>query len=271
MLSSRRGVVLRLSAVVVLVLAAVSARAGTVIDVKTVYFDGKRADETSTIAIDANCVRFDGIEAGRKMAIIFRIDEKRGPVCWVIDKGSNTYVEFTRETADKIQARADEARRQFEEQMESAPPKQREQIRKTMEARGDRIPGELAEAQFKRIASGVKLNRWTCTQYEAQVNGRKQEDLWVAAEGDLGLTSSDIRVLREMGLLFSEFSAETNAFFQIGRSAKGGFEGFPVVVVEYKGDAKTERSEVTDVRKLALAPALFELPQDARQQKMYDQ
>ncbi len=255
-----------------LVLTAALARAGTVIDVKTVYFGEKRADETAMIFLDVDRVRFDAIEGGRPMSIVFRIEESDEPLCWVIDKKSNTYIEFTRKSVEQVQSNVGRARQQFDEQMKNASPERREQIKKTMDAARKPVPGELANVQFKKVASGVKLNKWTCTQYEAYEDDEKREDLWTTGEKVLGLTSSDIRVLREMGVLFSKFSTETNAFFQIGTPVgEGGFEGFPVVVVEYRDGTKSEKSEVAAVRKEKLEPAVFELPRGAAQQKIPSQ
>lgn len=245
-------------------LAPVTARAGTVIEVKTVYFGEKRPDEKATIYLDVGRVRFDAIEDERPTMLVFRLGDDRQPLCWVIDAQSKTYDEFTRERVEKMRADADRARRQFEEQTSSSPPDRREQLKKTLEEQGQSIPAPPAKAEYKKVASGVKLGKWTCAQYEAYVNGQKQEDLWTASEDQLGLRAWDIEVLREMGVFFSRFSAETNAFFQVGRTGEGGFEGFPVLVVEYENGVKRERSEVTSVREEKLNSGVFELPPGAR-------
>lgn len=212
---------------------APGARAGTVIDVKTVYFGDKRPAETARIYLDRGCVRFDAVEDGRSTTMIFRIGDKGEPLCWVIDTMSKTYDEFTLKNVEK-----------------NAP------VARTVE--------------FQKIASGVKLGGWVCTQYEAYVKGVKQEDLWTARAEALGLAAADIEVLREMGEFFSRLSAETNAFFEIGRAGEGRFDGFPVVVVEYQNGRKRERSEVTSSRKEALAPSVFELPAGARRRAVLD-
>jgi hypothetical protein len=221
--------------IVFAVLAADPARSGTVVELKTVYFAENRPEETATIYLDEGRVRFDAVEDGRPTTLIFRRGRDGEPLCWVIDKETRAYIEFTDKNAQALRA-------------------------------------EGARAEFKEIASGVKFNRWTCTQYEAYVQGEKQEDLWAAAEKDVGLDAPQIAALREMGDFFSRISTETNAFFEVGRSAnEGGFRGFPVLVVEYRDGRKQERSEVTSVRRESLESSVFELPPGARRQKLMSQ
>jgi hypothetical protein len=245
------------------------AEAGTVIEVQTTYFAEKRPAETARIYLDRGRARFDAIEDGRPTTLIFRVGDDGEPLCWIIDVKNGTYDEYTRDVVDRMSAAGARARQRYEEQLENAPPGRREELKQTIEAQGQTVPEAPADAEFKRIASGVRLGKWTCTQYEAYVRGEKQEDLW-AADETLGLGASDIDVLREMGAFFSRFSMETNAFFQIGRAGEGGFDGFPVVVVEYENGRKRERSEVTSIRHEKLEPNVFEPPAGARQRVFFE-
>lgn len=247
------------------------ARGGTVIDVKTVYFDEKRPEEGATIYFDDNRVRFDAIEGGERLMLVFRRNEKGEPVCWVIDKEKKTYVELNNKSVEDIQAQAERARQIYEDQLRNAPPDQREQIKRTMEAQLGAVGWNRITVTFKKIASGVKLKNWRCTQYESFLNGAKHEDVWTTAAKDIGLAGSDLQVLHEMGDLFSGISSQTNAFFQIGRDVnQGGFEGFPVVVVQYKDGKKYEKSEVTAIRSEKLDKSVFELPQGVEKRKLAD-
>jgi hypothetical protein len=255
--------------VLVAVSAVPAARGGTVVEVKTVYFDEKRADEGATIYFDQDRVRFDAIEGGERLMLVFRLDEKGEPVCWVIHEKEKTYVELNRKNVEEIRMQADRARRTFEEQLRNAPPAQREQLERTMETQLSAMGWNRITVTFNKIASGVKLKKWQCTQYESYINGKKHEDVWAAAEKDLGLSGSDLKTLRQMGDLFSGISSQTNAFFQIGKDVdRGGFAGFPVVVVEYRDGKKYEKSEVTAVRQEKLDPSVFALPEGATQQKL---
>jgi hypothetical protein len=225
------------ASVAVIALCPASSPAGTTIDLKTVHFGEARPDETATIRLGDHSVRFDAIEDGRETILIFRLLENGEPLCWVIDKLSKTYVEL-----------ADEAPGDTEEPSR---------------------PGQ--DAEFRKIASGVIVKDWSCTQYEAYVRGQKQEDLWTTAEKNLGLTAAQVEILRQMGEFFAKISAETNAFFQVGRAREeGGFEGFPVIVVEYENGKKTEKSEVTGVRREKIESDVFELPRGARRRIGFD-
>lgn len=220
---------LRLSAAA-LVLVPAGLRAGTVIEVKTTYFGVSRPDESATIRLDDRGARFDAIEDGRETALIFVLDDHNQPKCWVLDKKSLTYVELSLPDAAEG---------------------------------GPAEPGP--QVQFRKVASGVKIGDRQCVQYESTVRGEKKEDLWTTAAKNLSVTDRQLGILRKMGEFFSRISSETNAFFQVGRPpGEGGFDGFPVLVVEYEGGRKLEKSEVTAARGAAIDPDVFALPKGAR-------
>ena len=74
-----------------------------------------------------------------------------------------------------------------------------------------------------------------------------------------------------MGELFSGISSQTNAFFQVGRNVdQGGFEGFPIVVVQYKDGKKFEKSEVKAIRHQKLDKSVFDLPEGLQERKSGD-
>jgi hypothetical protein len=260
-----------LAALAGLVLAGVATagavRAGTVVEVKTVYFDGKKTDETATIYFDRDRVRFDASEGGRRVVLIARRSAKGETICWVIDNQNKAYVEIDRAGVAGIQSQMESARLLFEQQIANAPPESRERVRQALEAQYGSLMKKKPVVEFKKLATGVMIKKWRCAQYESYVEGAKFEDVWAASEKDIGLAASELEMLSEMGDLFSGMSPETNAFFQVGRDT-GGFAGFPVVVVEYRGTAKYEKSEVTGVRQEKLAPELFELPQGFAKQKL---
>lgn len=264
---SRMWLVACLAGVLAGAFAVGSAGAGTVVDVKTVYFDEKRTDETATIYFDRDRVRFDATEGGRKVILIARRSAKGEPICWVVDNDKKAYVEIDRKGVAEIQGEMERARLLFEQQIANTPPESRERVRQALEAQYGSVMKKKPVIEFKKITTGVTIKKWRCMQYESYVDGVKFEDVWAAGEKDLGLAASELQILAEMGELFSGMSPKTNAFFQAGR-ATGGFAGFPVVVVEYRGAAKHEKSEVTGVRQEKLDPALFELPEGLAKQKL---
>jgi hypothetical protein len=260
-----------LFAVLAAVWAVPVAWCGRVVDLKTTYFSGEKAEETSRISFDRGRMRFDAKQAGRSIALVVRVDAKGEPVCWVMDIQGDTYVELTRESVAEVELQIERARQAVEEQIAAAPPEKREQMRSALESQYRSIVGAKPRLEFKKAAAGVKVGKWRCTQYESFVNDRKFEDIWAAPAAELGLAEADLELLGHMSDLFAGVSQETNAFFQAGKSEKtGGFDGFPVVVVEYKNGQKLERSEVTGVREEKIDPGLFELPKGARLQKMVE-
>jgi hypothetical protein len=258
-----------LCAILISILIVPSAWGGRVIDLRTTYFDETKAEETARISCDQGRLRFDATQSGRKIALVVRVDAKGEPVCWVMDVENDTYVELTRKSVADLEAQIERARQALEEQLAAAPPEKREQMRRAVESQYGSVLGKKPKLEFKKIASGVKIDKWRCSQYESSLDDSKYEDIWTAVTAELKLTESDLELLGDLGALFSGVSQETNAFFQAGRSEKsGGFDGFPILVVEYKNGQKHEKSEVTSIRQEALDPGLFELPKGARLQKL---
>ncbi|UCG52744.1 MAG: hypothetical protein JSW58_04115 [Candidatus Latescibacterota bacterium] len=251
------------------VLASV-ASAGTVIEMRTVYLVENQPDEDATIFLDNNRMRLEAVEGGRDVVLIVKRNDAGDPVCWVIDTAAKTYREITKETAKELKSQIDRAKKTAEEQMERMPPGQRERVKKMMETQLSNI-GKRFDVQFKEIATGVKVNEWTCTQLESYVDGAKYEDIWAADWKQIGLEQSDVRVFGDMGSLFDGVSPQTNAFFQMGKSKnEGGYEGFPVLVVEYKDGKEYEKSEVRSVRNEKLKGGLFELPEGLTKKSMLE-
>jgi hypothetical protein len=244
------------------------AAAGTVIELSTEYFEPDRANESAKIYFDKDCVRFDAVQSGKQVSLIFRSDLEQGPVCWVVDFENGTYFEVNEETVKEIQKQIALAREMMEEQTKNIPPEQREQFRKVLEEKMGNVGRTDLDIEFKEVASGVKVNAWICTQYESYVDGVKHEDVWAAPAGDLGLTAEDLQVLSGMSDLFAGISPETNAFFQVGKEGKSGFEGFPVLVVEYINGEEHEKSEVKSVAEKKLPASTFELPEGMTKQTL---
>jgi hypothetical protein len=251
------------AAALALAAAAIPAEAGTVIELRTEYFESGRADESAEIFFDDNCVRFDAMQGGEEISLIFRSDLESGPVCWVIDFDENTYFEVNEKTVKEIQDQIAKAKVMMEQQMQNIPPEQRASYKKMVEEKMGNIGRTDLDIEFKEVASGVQVNAWRCTQYESYVDGAKHEDVWAAPAEELGLTAADLQVLRGMSDLFAGISPETNAFFQVGKEGKAGFEGFPVLVVEYLNGEKHEKSEVKSVADKNLRANTFELPKGA--------
>ena len=269
---NRGSLLIFLAVLLIFSLLVSAAAAGTVVELRTEYFDSDRADENARIYFDKNCVRFDAIQDGKAIALIFRSDLESGPVCWVVDNENGTYFEVNEETVKQIQEQVAKARIMMEEQLKNIPQEQRAQYKQLIEEKMGPVGQTDLDIEFKEIASGVKVNAWECTQYESFVNGVKHEDVWAAPAKDLGLTDADLKVLRGMSELFAGISPETNAFFQVGKEkGKSGFEGFPVLVVEYADGAKHEKSEVKSVVEKDLAKELFELPEGATKQSLSGQ
>ncbi|UCH84609.1 MAG: DUF4412 domain-containing protein [Candidatus Latescibacterota bacterium] len=250
--------------------AASSVEAGNVIELKTVYFDGSKPDEKTTIYVDEGRLRFDAMENGKQMILIITLDEAGDPICRVIDPNEKSYTEITRESSDKVKAQIKEGKKQMEEQLKQLPAEQQQHMRQMMEKQLGQFE-KVVNIEFKQIATGVDIKKWSCVQYESLLDGDKHEDIWTADWKQIGLKKSDAAIFKQFGSLFVGISPETNAFFHTGGSASdGGFDGFPVMVVEYKDGVKYEKSEVTAISEKKLEDELFALPKGLTKVSLFE-
>lgn len=247
-----------------------TVEAGTVIELKTVYFDESKPDEDTKIFLGKDRLRFEAMEAGKQMILIVTLDDAGEPVCRVIDAQARSYTEITRESANEVKAQIEQGKAQMEEQLKGMPEDQRDEMRQMMEEQLGQFEG-AANVTFKQVSTGVEINKWTCVQYESLINGAKHEDIWTADWKQIGLKKSDTEIFRKFGSLFEGVSPETNAFFHVGESeSSGGFDGFPVLVVEYKNGVKFEKSEVQAVTDKKLDDDLFVVPTGFTKVSMFD-
>jgi hypothetical protein len=257
-------------AVVAAWICAPSAHAGTVIELNTTYFDGSKPDENTMIYLEEGRLRFEAVESGKEMTLIVTLDDAGEPVCWVIDTKEKTYTEITRESANKVKVQIEQGKKQMEEQLKAMPEEQRAQMREMMNNQIGQFD-KAAKIKFKQVASGVEINKWKCVQYESLIDEEKHEDIWAADWEQIGLKKTDAEILKKFGSLFEGISPETNAFFHTGGSeSAGGFDGFPVLVVEYKEGAKFEKSEVTSIGNKKLEGDLFALPEGFTKVSLFD-
>ncbi|MEJ2719945.1 MAG: DUF4412 domain-containing protein [bacterium] len=266
-----RGVALYLViATVVMGFIVPAAHAGTVIELSTVYFDESKPTEDTIIYLDGDRMRFESVENGKEMTLIVTLDDAGEPICWVIDRAAKTYTEITRARADQVKSQIEQGKKQMEARLENVPPQQRDQVRQMMKSQLEQFD-KAANITFKKIASGVEIKNWNCVQYESILGEEKHEDIWAVEWKQIGLERSDASIFRKLGSLFEGISPETNAYFHTGGSAKTGqFDGFPVLVVEYKEGQKHEKSEVRTISSKPLEDSLFTLPEGYTQVSLFE-
>ncbi len=219
---------------------------------------GRPGKETSTMYVGKDAMRTESKGSGRDQVFIFRGDRK---LFWMIDNREGTYTEITREDLKKMKGRMDEAMKEYEEQMKNVPPEQRQMVEAMMKGR---MPQKPPRTAYKKVASGVKVNRWNCDRYDGYLGREKNEEVWTADAGQLDLRPEELQVLDDVRDFMEEFSKQDLPFFRAGKGKRGkegsDLSGVPVRMIRYADGKKHKRMELTEVQRKDVAPSLFEVP-----------
>src|SRR3990170_3608288 len=127
---------------------------------------GPPGKEATTVYLGKDRMRTETKGSGRDQVFIYRGDRK---LFWMLDNKEGTYTEMTREDVKKLKGRMDEAMKTYEEQMKNVPPEQRKMMEAMMKSR---MPQQPPRTVYKKVASGVKVNRWVCDRYDGNAAKR---------------------------------------------------------------------------------------------------
>ena len=159
---------------------------------------------------------------------------------------------------ERMQHQIEESMKAVKKQMETMPPERRAQVEKAyLKQLG--IMGQGGQMmQYKEVAKGAKVGKWSTTQYTGYLGEEKVEEVWAATWQALGAPREDFKAVIQMAEMFSSAGQRMPAYFQFGRVQ--GTDKFPVVVLTYEGGQQKERSEVQSVIQKTLKSSLFDLP-----------
>ena len=234
---------------------SISANAGVQIKIKNE--SGTDKDMTTDIRLADNSVRIEITGKTQNMIIIFRKDKR---LMWVINKKQKSYSEITEKDLKKIKNQLEK----FEEQMKNMPAEQRKMMEQMMQGKMPAAP-KKEEITYKKKETGIKINQWTSTHYEAFTNSEKIKDIWTADFGQLSVSEDDMKILNEMGEFFKSIAPEDPGFFNIGSKdwEEGkGFSGFPIRMISYKSGKQTDKMDVLEIQtNKNFQNTIFDLPE----------
>jgi len=240
------------------------ARAGMVMMYEQESY-GRPGKETMAVYLGKDRMRTETKGGGRDQVFIFRGDRK---LFWMIDNKEGTYTEMTRDDVKKMNGKMDEARKTYEEQMKNVPPEQRKMMESMMKGR---MPQQPPKTVYRKVASGVKVNRWVCDRYDGYLGKEKKEEVWAADPAQFDLRPEDFQVFDDMRDFMEGFSKQSMPFFRIekGGGKKGSdLSGVPVRTIRYSKGEKRDRMELTEVQRKDNSPSVFELPAGVRKKEM---
>jgi len=134
----------------------------------------------------------------------------------IVGEESGKLSEALAEISEAYEQEVDEAMKTYEEQMKNVPPEQRKMMESMMKGR---MPQQPPKTVYRKVASGVKVNRWVCDRYDGYLGKEKKEEVWAADPAQFDLRPEDFQVFDDMRDFMEGFSKQSMPFFRI---EKGG-------------------------------------------------
>ena len=168
---------------------------------------------------------------------------------------------MTQDDVAKLKTQMEDMQKMMQEQMKNMP----EEQRKMME---DMMPSNMSiekeeKTVYKKMAGGVKIGKWTTTQYEGTQAGKKSDELWTVDWSQIGFDRSEFQVMSKMAEFFSALSQDASEFMKIGSEdweKEMGISGMPVRWISFNNGSKTSEGSLVDISKKTLDTSMFELP-----------
>ncbi len=219
----------------------------------------------TTLYLDRGKLRIETYDSnGDEEITIFRKDKG---LFWVIEPKKGTYTEITRAQLRQMRHQMDEYKKQMEAAMKNMPPEQRAMMEQMMRSQMPQEP-VVPKISYKKAGSG-RVGRWYCTKYEGYSNGAKVEEVWTAPFSTLGISASDLQVLKEMGDFFNEFyKGSGNSLVGDTEKWEKIFKGFPVKTIAYNKGKITYQDTIVEVKRARLPITLFEVPRGLKKEAL---
>jgi hypothetical protein len=228
---------------------------------------GPKSVFTSKAYVDKDRMRIEMGDQDTDQVVIFRQDKER---FWIINNKDKTYHEMTKQDVQKIEAQMDSAMAMMQEQMKNLPPEQRKMMEQMMQGKMSATVPEEPKIAYKKVASGEKINRWTCDKYEGSAKGDREE-IWTTDWRQAGLTESDFKVMQSAGEFFAGLPQQQPFMYKVGSKEwekEHGYPGLPIRTIRYSGAQVQHRTEIKEIRRQDFAVSLFELPGGLQKKEM---
>ncbi len=242
----------------ILLASVVAAQAGVLMVQETTTGKSGKA-VVSRFLLDGKAVRME-VEGTDRALVIYRADRK---VFWMCDPKAKTYTEMTKQDVERMASQADSAMAQMQEQLKDMPAEQRAMVEKMMKKQAGGVKAEPAR-KYVRKATGEKVGKWKADRFE-WAQGDRQETIWAAPAGNLGIGASDMTALKDMSSFFSKMAKGRTRGLAYDRE-EAGVKGVPVQARFKEGSVVTV-TVLKEVAKVDHPPSVFEIPQGYKRVK----
>ncbi len=230
-----------------------------------VVLTGEEGTLVRRIFIKAHYIRIDmqDPEEGTSGRMVYRNIEGE-KLLTVIDEEASAYYEISASDMDNIKKGLDD----FIEGLKTALKEMPEENRKLLPPEySEMLRMDKLTRRVVREKRGVEFGAWTCDEYVVYQNGAKMSKAMVVDVKQLGLSSGDFNMLREI----DEF---------IKTPAPGLVVGFmssdikdrnvvPVKIVEFDGEVEGAVSlSIKSIQKQKIAPSVFDVPGNMKRKEL---
>jgi hypothetical protein len=203
---------LRMVPVAVLLLTASAAQAAVKLNFERKKVGDTGGPSTSTMTIDAQHIRMDGMGAGRGprgagSASTIIVDGP-GKRFLVLEPEKKSYREITEADAKQLKERADAMKAQMNERMKNAPPEQRKRMEEMMGRRGG---DQGFQTKYTPLGTKKKISGFACEMYKVEMA------MGVTSEACVAAWSSNIVTQTELAE-FKKLAAQLESTFAFGGS-----------------------------------------------------
>jgi hypothetical protein len=225
----------------------VQVRAGALMVTETTYDSSKVAK--SILSVGDKSIRVDIEGEKGNNTVIYRSDKQ---TFWMVNDKDKSYTEMTKAQMDAMAQKMSDA-------MKNMPPA----VQKMM---AGKMGGAVELPKYVKKASGEKVGKWTATRYEA-VTKKGVRKMWTVPAGTIGITPSDVAVLKEFAKFFEKFGKNQSDFFKFDRNDMG-FTGVPVKSVMMEGEKVKSTSELKEAESKSFPDSTFDVPAGYKKKEM---
>src|SRR5512140_424243 len=209
------------------VLAPLAARADVTIETKS-------RNKTQTVYLTPHMLSAMGDEGGA----IFRGDKQ---VLYVIEPKEKTYREITKEDADALGSKMNDAMAKMQEAMKNMPPEQRAMVENMMKSKMSAAPAE-GKRTVKATGEQKTINGFDCSGYVVTQDGGMTTEVWAADPKSAHLKPEDLSVFKDLGDFIKVMTPRMGGFADMIKDYEHPKEsdvpGIPILTIHKGSDGK---------------------------------
>jgi hypothetical protein len=243
-------------------LAASGASAGAYLESTDAPAGSKDTARLTRMWFDGGRMRTENGGKGEGSVAIFKNN-----TMYILDPANKAYRVIDKASLDQMAAKLAGVRKQMEASMANMPPERRAEMEKLLGRTGD---DAASKRVLKKTGRSETVASIKCAVWEASVNGKKEEELCVAAPAAIPGGDDMMTTLRGVGEMLNGFS---NSFGGGGKADNAWrdldtVKGVPILMREFEDGKVTSENHLSLARKESVPASQFEVPAGYTEKKI---